>query len=329
MDSTIFVVDARSRDLKLFVASTTFCLDNYGAIVLRKAADLGGVSLLHSQTMEHPTLVVGEYQAKSSAGFVTQFGVEKFQSVIWAGGAGFGHVHDCDAEGRIVKPIRMGYGLRPFGCPLRATLLPAGTRVEKVLAHENSNPATAKAALAGLRLLAGRPRMLVLATGQSDFTAATTFEAPEGAETPDFPPEFRTDIFSPENIFNAAVRRVVRGNEGHAALVFAILRAAIRTGKDVTFIHRMPETVRWLLGDEEVQRIVEERVTVLETDGWKVGFSMEYTNFFTRAVSPDGTTTDGVALFPAPDVESIFLELSNLNSEEEKNHLRANQRTDD
>lgn len=320
MNSTVIVIDARSRERNVFTASATQ-LPGMSAIVLRKGAAVGKVETLHGQTAEYPILVVGSYAARSSAGHVTPIGVENFDSVVWVGGAGFGFTE----HGEDGKAVHKGYGLRPFGWPLEATLIPAGARVSAVETHRNSNPATADAAFAGLRLQAkANPRLLVLVEGQSDYTSATAIEVPENAEAPEFQEEHRAeDLFSPEKMFNAAVRRLVKGDEGRKALTLAIVRAAYRTGKDASFIGGLPAAVREILGDEEIKRIVEEQVAAYEAEGWKFGYDMSLANHFTRAVSTNGTVTDGSALFPSPEVEESFLELSTLNTEEEKRNLRT------
>lgn len=304
MVSTVLVVDGRSRERKVFSASATRLESNAQAIILRKAVEIGTVSALHGKTVESPIIVVGEYQAKSSAGYVTVLGGEKFLSIVWVGGAGFPG------------------GLKPFGYPVKGTIVPAGCRVDLVQVHHNSNPATAEAALKGLSLRAQLNGSLYLVEGQSDCTSATSFEVQEDAEAPEFPEEHRSDIFSTEKMLDTVVRRIVRGDEGRKALIFAIMRAAYRAGKDADFIG-IPPVIREILGNEEIKRIVEERVASMEAEGWKFGYDMSLSNHFTRTISPDGKETGGDALFREPEVEESFLELSTLNSEEEKRNMRT------
>lgn len=319
--NTIIVVDARERKLEnVFAASATTLPDNSNAIVLRKGTKVGTMEQLAGRNLDYPILVVGSYQARSSAGHVTPLGAENHNSVVWIGGAGFGFTSQTE-EG---KNVHKGFGLRPFAFPLTGTLLPAGTRLEKVETHRNSNPGTAEAAFAGLKLQAElNTRLFILAEGQSDYTSAYSFEVPEGAEHPEFPQEHRTDIFSSEKMFNAAVRRLVKGDEGRKALTFAIMRAGYRAGKDASFIGGLPAAVCEILGDEEIERIVEEQVAAYEAEGWKFGYDMSLANHFTRAISPDGKTTDGSALFNFGGVEEEFLALATLNSDEEKRDMRT------
>jgi len=320
-NSTLIVIDARTRKLDEVFASSATCLpDNSGALILRKGVKVGTVEALAGRELPHPVLVVGSYAARSSAGHVTPIGAENHNSVVWIGGAGFGFTSQNE-EG---KNVHKGFGLRPFAFPLTGTLLPAGTRLEKVETHRNSNPGTADAAFAGLKLQSElNPRIFILAEGQSDYTSAYSFEVPEDAGYPEFPQEHRTDIFSSEKMLNAAVCRLVKGDEGRKALTLAIMRAGYRAGKDASFVGGLPAAVREVLGDEEIKRIVEEQVSAYEAEGWRFGFDMSLGNHFTRVVSPDGKTTDGSALFPSPEVEESFLELSTLNSEEEKRNMRT------
>lgn len=314
MEKVVYVIDARSRERELVTASATRLPNNAFALVLRKGVDVGSVEALCGQAVKHPILIIGSYQARSSAGFVTPVGAGVYNSVIWVGGAGFGFT---DEDGR-----RKGDALRPFGRPLKAALVNAGARVEKVQTPFTSNPATAEAAFEGLRLRAlAQRRLTFLVEGQSDYITATSFEEPEGAES-DFPAEHREDIFSCENMFKAAMRRIARRDEGRQALYTAILRAAYQAGKKAAFIGGMPAEIIEVLGDEEMQRIAEEQSAAYEAVGWKFGYDMSVGNHFTRVISPNGEITNGPALFGAGKVEDIFLELATFNSEEEKREMR-------
>lgn len=210
----VLVIDARSRERNVFAASATQVADD-PIIVLRRAADAGAVKNLHGRTVETPILVVGDYEARSSAGFVTQIGEMNFPRYIWVGGTGFGR------DGR-------GDGLRPFGWPLPVTLLPAKCRVEAVVTHGNSNPETAEAALLGLRMQAeADPNLLLLTEGQSDTVAATAFRAPEGWAPPELPQEHRPEIFSSERILDAAERRMKAGGGVSPCLRAVFLKTAL------------------------------------------------------------------------------------------------------
>jgi len=322
--ATIIVIDARSRERNCFVASATKLPNNPAALVLRKAGgNIGTVEKLHGQAVEHPILVVGSYQAQSSAGYTSQLcSGDVFREVIWVGGAGFGFSSYDEDTG---KKIHRGYGLRPFGYPLSGTLIPAGARIENVETHSNSNPETADAAYTALDLMVGmNPNLFLLAEGQSDYTSATSFEVPEDAVEPEFGDEHRAeDIFSSEKMLEAGIRRSVgsdEGREGRIALRYALLNTVIAVGKSPNeangFMATVPETVCDLLGDEEIKRIVETRYAELVEAGWKFGFDMSVSNHFTRAYSPDGEETSGNALFGDKEDEEHFLRMANAMHED-------------
>ncbi len=319
---TVLIVDARSRERNCFVASATE-LPNKGGIVLRKAGgNIGNVEKLHGQTVEYPILVVGSYQAQSSAGYTAQFyRGEVFREVTWVGGAGFGF----SSENEVGKKIHRGYGLRPFGYPLTGTLIPAGARVCCVETHNNSNPNTASAAFSALDLMVKvNSNLFLLAEGQSDYTSATSFEVAEDALSSEFPDEHRAeDIFSSERILEAGIRRAVGsepGREGRIALRYALLNTVISLGRRPNeandFMATVSQVILDLLGDEEIGRIVEKRYADLLESGWKFGFDMTVSNHFIRAYSPDGEETSGNALFGDKEIEEHFLCMANAMHEE-------------
>ncbi|MBI4223698.1 MAG: hypothetical protein HY609_02090 [Deltaproteobacteria bacterium] len=209
--STVYVVDARSRERLVYAASATSLPSNPNALVLRKGVTVGKLeNVLAGHHSEHPLLIIGFYRARQSAGHVTPLGGEKFQRGVVVGGAGFGReVYD-----EVGKPTRKGDALRPFGRPIEATLLPKGTRVEKIETHGGSNRSTADAVLAGLKLMAELPQTFVLAEGQSDHTSAFSFSGfPEKKEQ--FPAEHRAEMFSVERLLQGYLRR--RDDDPHKA----------------------------------------------------------------------------------------------------------------
>lgn len=323
---SIIVVDATTRRLECFAASATCRNGNQQHIILRKAVVIGTIAELRGRVVESPILVVGSYSARSSAGHTTPLGEDNFPKVVWIGGAGFGFdVYDEAKRER----RRVADGLRPFGRPLTGTLLPAGTKVEGVQTHSNSNPDTADAAMAGLRIVAETKRQFILTEGQSDYTSAYTFCVAEDAEQPSFPEEHRTDVFSPESMFRAAFRRICprqrmteQQYEAKKALELNVMRAAFRAGnaaKSVGF----PQQVVDAVGDTELRRIADELGQKYLDEGYQVGFDMSLSNHFTRCVSPNGAQVDGAALFGSPKVEEEFLGLSTLNSDDEKREMRT------
>ena len=187
MENTVLVVDARSRKISVFTAAATTTAT--GRLILRKGVDVGSIRMIEGD-IEFPVIVMGSYSAQSSAGFVSVLGDDGFPSTLWVGGCGF--------PGKSGK----GEGLRVFPRPVRAVVLPVGSRVSKVDTHSrNSNPATADAALDGIRIMAKNTlASLFLVEGQSDWVTASRFDAPEGGVTPVFPPEHRAEIFLEDNL---------------------------------------------------------------------------------------------------------------------------------
>jgi hypothetical protein len=287
--STLIVIDARSREQNVFTASATI-LPGKPGMVLRRGVDVGSIDVLHGQTLEYPILVVGSYQAQSSAGFTTPlYSGAVFQRVLWIGGVGFPK------------------GLRPFGNPVEGVLIPAGAVVEEVETPANSNAWTANAAFTGLRLRTQiNQHLFILAEGQSDWVKAVSFTVPEDAEVHEFPEEHRADIFSSEKVLDAAMHCLARGDVGRKNLMYAVLRAACRVGCPAPFVDISP-AIREILGNEEINRVVEERVAALEAEGWRFGFDMSLANRFTCGYSPEGDETTWNAIGDDAFVEEQFL----------------------
>jgi hypothetical protein len=324
MDTTVIVVDARSREQLVFTASATTIFKT--GIILRKGVDVGNVRNICGQIVEHPILVVGSYTAKVSAGYTCQIGIENFDSKIWIGGAGFGVEDDAGKK--------HGFGLRPFGWPILATLIPAGAQIESVETHGNSNCATANAAFTGLCLqVKANPNIFILVEGQSDYTSATRFIIPSDAVLPEFSEEHRLDIFSSEKILEAGIRRMVghqdENRKGRIALRYALLNTIINLNKGVKeaniFMATLPKNVCDFLGDEEIKRLVEKRYTKLLEEGWRFGFDMNLTNHFTKTIAPDGTETQGNALCSDKKVEALFLALATANTEAEMLQMKTSE----
>lgn len=144
----------------------------------------------------HSLIVMGDYQARSSAGFATILPLMSETAAI-IGGAGFSY-KKWNEEKRIDE-IR-GKGLRPFPDMPRAVVFWTGARVEKVSTHENSNTATAEACLAGLEVIAetmieNGEEDIILCEGQSDYVQAWRISPAGNSVEVDVPLEHRQDIF--------------------------------------------------------------------------------------------------------------------------------------
>ncbi len=236
--SSIIIVDARSRDLRVFVASVT---KTSGGVVLRKAAELGGIENLEEKRIDMPVFVTGAYQARSSGGFVEPIVALNHHSIQWVGGCGFGREITNPETGLV---SRKGDGLRPFVKPVEGYLMPSGTTVNIVPTHRNSNRATAEAALAGLRFLAqeggygGKSQVMLIAEGQSDVTKAWSLTGPSsGGETtaysrhPEFPDEW-SERFSNEAIAEKLSLGLSRGSETAQVFRLALATAVAKIEKD-------------------------------------------------------------------------------------------------
>ena len=199
------VIDAQTRELKVFAASVTLAC---GGLVLRKAVEVGQLADLTKEgPLEVPrdgeqagvVIVMGDYRAQSSAGFTRRVGSEKFGENFVVGGVGF--TYPVFSEDGSRKEV--GACLRPFRDIVPVTIVRANA-VRKVATHANSNPETAAAAMVGLGLRPG----LIVAEGQSDYTSAWQVEG--ASEVGEIPAEHRGDIFTPERLVGVAAGKKYR-----------------------------------------------------------------------------------------------------------------------
>ncbi len=228
--TSALVVDCRSRNLVAFVASVTEAQEgNPLQLVLRHALDIGTFdSLLASSEAEvygdgrtrtrrqfraeMPVLLIGEYGARSSAGHVT---------VVAPGSWGYGGDEANDGHRKVVVVGGLGgplskKGLRVLGVPIAGTLVRGPVVIEELPGAGNSNCASADAAMAGVRLLAGMDRKSVFLTeGQSDTTLVVRLRsAAETGSATRFPTEHRSEMFTRVNI----LKRMLRSQEWYSWL---------------------------------------------------------------------------------------------------------------
>lgn len=217
MDTQALVIDCRTRKLEVFVASATQAqTDNPYQLVLRHALDLGSILDLLAPTDQEarkkfladmPVILMGEYQARSSAGHVTVHSADSWDEA-----------HDGHRKVLIVGGLGEVFGgrgaLRVLGNPIRATLVRGPVEVVELRGTKNSNRAQADAAWAGVKILSGVDRSSVfLVEGQSDHTYVVRFRSAGGPEAVvEFPAEHRAEMFSRENI----VRRIIKSSAWHS-----------------------------------------------------------------------------------------------------------------
>gem|GEM_PF-6870798 len=197
------VIDGRDRELRTFTASVTAVKNFPNQLILRYGLKTGKLKKIIQASngcleTKMPILLMGEYSARSSAGFVE---IKKESC---------SH-HDIVVVGGLGQPFGKGC-LKILTIPIAGTLIKGPAEIKKLAGMENSNPASAEAALAGVELLAELdPRSVFLTEGQSDYTYVVRIkslaeEEEEGEIS--IPPEHQA-MFSPENIVKNIVRKQI------------------------------------------------------------------------------------------------------------------------
>ena len=184
----ILVIDTSTRDLSMYTCAATQLQD--GRIVLRKGADIQPIHKIDEWTTGYAILVLGSYQAQSSAGFTEVYA----WNLNWrevAGGIGFTWENSTGIHGKALRRFRKG---------VHGVLIPNGGKISRLNTNDqNSNTRTAEAAMLGLQMGGiGEDNVLII-EGQSDYVKAWSItHIPSKTEQIKFPPEHREDIFEEE-----------------------------------------------------------------------------------------------------------------------------------
>ncbi len=197
----VLVIDSRSRDMRIFVASATKTQDNDNHIVIRHALGMGGLLKWEEDgfksqlpdRVDMSVLVMGQYVATGSAGHVSVTG-RGGQRVLVVGGLG--------------SPFGEG-GLKNLVVPISGTLIQGPVEIKKIQTANNSNCDSTDAAMAGLRLLRNiDSKSVFLAEGQSDRVNVVRFRtANDNSRSVEFPLEHQDVMFSRKNI----IRKMLEG----------------------------------------------------------------------------------------------------------------------
>ena len=182
---TILVIDARSRNTSAFFA--TGSKDANGDLVLRYASS-GFIPQKEESEYAGPAecpfpiLVMGTYEARSSAGPAHPLG---------DGG------RDVTVVGGLGKPFGKG-GLRRLRRPIKGRMMPSHCRVHAWDGNSSSNPGSAGATIEAIKFMAQVDRdSLWLVEGQSDWERSIRLEPTKDSAYPEFEDEFQQGVFDP------------------------------------------------------------------------------------------------------------------------------------
>jgi len=332
--ATAVFVDTFSRKVSVHTVSVTEVPDR--GLVMRYAAEIGSLSLLTQENElkneDLPILVATRgYAAQSSAGFVEVVSEghkqQKMQIVGFQG-----------------MPWQKKGGLSVASHPMEVLVLRPGTNIMKVATHSSgrrghSNPATAEAAIVGLKMRAkSEQNSVFILEGQSDYTQAwklaAYYTAYEEEWTPEFPVEHRLDRFSDAVMALAYVRRFDVSRQ-----VFALALGEVS--------NRIMEKDSWSWVQEFVrpntglewnqwstfQTGASDALQSLVSEGYSFSVVPQGNRTSLEVTSPDGEKETYI-LDLGPKgitshyvVENILLEMSD-NTDEEKAQMRYDRRAD-
>ncbi len=311
MNTTAILIDTFKRELNVSTVSVTR-VEGRG-IVIRYGGEVGTLNqLVEGGTFyndDFPIIVLtGGYHARSRAGFVSVV-------VSSYGGADQRGTRE-NVVGMLGMPFQKGKGLMVLSEPLEALVLPAGTHIRAVSTHGNSNPASADAADAAVRMRADINRSSVFVMeGQSDYVQAFELFRPRFAEDraiPVFPEEHQTDRFDDASLVRAALRKIARGEtrDAREGQVFLNATRMVAGEKDLAD-HCLTRFVKRVVGNRLNDGIFD-AYNVMKEEGWRVKpFIDGFNEMAIKAVSPDGEVVASFSgIYQNPESLERILEIS-------------------
>ena len=334
--STALFVDTYTRKIEVGTVSVSQVPEK--GLVIRYGASVGNLWQLTENSYgnffrnnELPVIVSTRgYRAYSSAGFVDVV-------TDYRGGNTRVHSHIVGIQG---MPFQVHKGLSVMSNPMDCFVLRPGTNITMVETHArrkpsegwHSNPATAEAAIEGIKLRAQiRPNSVFIVEGQSDYAQAwelvAEYEEYANPFSPEFPQEFRSEVFTDEAFVVAALRRYARkstdrelSKDALDGKIFILLNMLVAGVSNEGII---PKSTKAIIGTTRLQDVAESMSNGLRQQGWKLGVDMTLSNHFLQAVSPEGeVAATGFALFCFEEQKARLIEMADALSEDERHMLK-------
>jgi hypothetical protein len=337
--STALFVDTYSRQIEVSTVSVSQVPEK--GLVIRYGAKIGNLWQLTNsygdlfRNHDLPVIVsTGGYNAYSSAGFVEV--VEDYRA-----GNTRGRTQVIGVQG---MPFQARKGLSVMSDPMNVLVLRPGTNIAMLETHArrkpgegwHSNPDAAAAAIQGIKLRAQiRPYSVFIIEGQSDYAQAWElcteyYEDYQTPFAPEFPDEFRSEVFADEAFVVAAIRRYARKSAKRE------LERSEMDGKIFMFLNMfvagastegiIPRSTMAMIGNDRVREVCESMANGLRQHGWKLGVDLTLDNRFLQAISPEGeVAASGYALFVVEDIEcrGRLIDLLDALTEEEREYVKG------
>jgi hypothetical protein len=273
MDEAIF---ADSRDLAAYAVSVSR-VPGIG-LVMRCVASIGFLPELMEKNIEPPLIISTRGNNNRSTGFVIIKGGKSHLEYV-VGITGFPFQAKPDA-------------FRALPAPMQVVIVPAGTRMEKI----RTDAKTARAAFRAIEAKSNVQKESVIIAAGNDMLVQgwECFLPAENSDMPYFPEERRKELFSAENMVNAALRQHAKrldedpiGGNGQQFMLLNKILADEAVGDNSWKGNLLPAYTRKLIGSD-AEAIVSRLAQRMREDGWSLTIDAADSTLPLQAISPDG-----------------------------------------
>jgi hypothetical protein len=276
MDVNNEAIFVDSRDLAAYRVSVSR-VPGIG-LVMRCVAPIGFLPELMEKNIEPPLIISTRGNNSRSTGFVKiEGGRAHLEHVV--GIAGFPFQTKPDA-------------FRALPAPMQVVIVPAGTRMEKI----KTDTKTARAAFRAIEAKSSaRKESVIIAAGNDMLVQGWEIFLPaENSDIPYFPEERRKEIFTAENMVNAALRQHAKrldedpvGGNGQMFMLLNKILADEAVGNNSWKGNLLPAYTRKLAG-KDAEAIVSRLTQRMREDGWSLTIDTSDSTLPLQAISPNG-----------------------------------------
>lgn len=281
---------ADSRDLAAYAVSVTR-VPGIG-LVMRCENSIGFLPELMEKKIESPLIISTRGNNNQSTGFVKiEGGRSHLEHVV--GITGFQFQTKPDA-------------FRALPTPMQVVIVPAGTLMQKI----KTDTRTARAAFRVIEAKSSARRESVIIAAGNDMLVQgwEIYLSADNSDMPYFPEENRKDIFSVENMVNAALRQHAKrldedpvGGDGQQFMLLNKILADEAVGDNSWRDKLLPAYTRRLTGGN-AEKIVSRIAQRMREDGWSLTIGATDRALPLQAISPDGKiVTTGLRLGSVKD----------------------------
>jgi hypothetical protein len=183
---------------------------------------------------------------------------------------------------------------RALPSPMETIIVPVGTKIEQIPTNQSKHTASAQAAFKTIKARCGTDSAIIASGSAMLVRGWEIFLPTEDSDMPYFPEENRKDIFSVQNMINAALRRHAKrldedpiGGEGKHFILLNQVLADEAVGDSSWKDKFLPAYTKRLAGND-AETIVSRLTQRMREEGWSLTINTADKNLPLQATSPDG-----------------------------------------